>query len=104
MVFFWSFQQYFAFVLQLPTPINEDKEMWRKKLILNDGESLENKRSYSKGSLSEDDITECSVVNSEGIEVGRVTYRDHTSIKGFRRTESVLQIDADGKVLVDEHW
>lgn len=78
--------------------------MWRSKVKLNQGEELKREKSYSKGFMAEEDISEYSVLNSEGQVVGSVIHRDHTAVKGFRRTQTVRQTDSNGKVIVDEHW
>ena len=74
------------------------------KVKLKPGEELKREKSFSKGFMSEEDITEYSVLNSEGQIVGKVIHRDHMSVKGFRRTQSLRQTDSNGTVIVDEHW
>lgn len=78
--------------------------MWQDKVKLNDGETLKHVSSRSKGPLAEEDITEYSVLNSDGQIVGKVVHKDHTAIKGFRRTQSVYQTDSGQKVIVNENW
>jgi hypothetical protein len=78
--------------------------MWHSKVKLNEGETLKHESSRSKGSMAQEDITEYSVLNSDGQIVGTVVHKDHTAIKGFRRTQSVYQTDSDRKVIVDESW
>lgn len=78
--------------------------MWRDKIKLNPGETLRFDRSHSKGSLGQEDINIYSVLNQDGIVVGTLEHRDHTSIRGFSRTESLIQKDNTGKLIVDEHW
>lgn len=81
-----------------------DRTMWQSKVKLNQGETLKHEKSFSKGSLGQEDITEYSVLNAEGQPVGSVKHTDHMSIKGFTRNQSVRQTDSNGKVVVDEHW
>lgn len=71
--------------------------------ILND-ETLVEQSHKSKGSLSETDIWTYSIVNSRGEKMGTVVHEDHTSLKGFRRTQSVEQRDACGSIVVSETW
>jgi len=78
--------------------------MWRSKVKLNDGETLKHVSSRSKGPLAEEDITEYSILNSEGQVVGTVIHKDHQAIKGSRRTQSVYQTDTSHKVIVEENW
>ena len=76
----------------------------RDKLRLNPGEELKHESSRTKGFMGEEDIDEYSVLNSEGQVVGKVTHTDHTAVRGFKRTQTVLQTDNAGKVVVDERW
>lgn len=77
---------------------------WRDKVILNPGETLRVDSSRCEGFMQETDIYECSILNSVGDPVGKVEVTDHTAVRGFRRTLSVRQISASGKVIVDETW
>ncbi|TWO63636.1 hypothetical protein FN976_28455 [Caenimonas sedimenti] len=74
------------------------------KVQLQDGERLELVTHRSKGTLSETDIFEYAVVNAAGVKVGSVVHTDHTAIKGFQRTQTVEQRDAQGKMVVDAVW
>ncbi|MEE1922701.1 hypothetical protein V0R50_10640 [Pseudomonas sp. 148P] len=74
------------------------------RVKLNAGESLKFVSCQSKGFMAEEDINEYSVIDAQGNIVGKVVHRDHTAVNGFRRTQSVLQTDADGKVVVDVGW
>lgn len=74
------------------------------KLKLKEGESLRQTSHRSKGPLAETDIYTYSIINENGEVVGSVSHTDHTSIKGFRRTQTVEQIDQSGKVVVSESW
>ena len=76
----------------------------RNKLKLNQGDELKLQNSRSKGSMAETDIYTYSIVTETGEEIGRVVHTDHTSINGFRRTQTVVQKDSSGKVVVDESW
>ena len=54
--------------------------------------------------MAETDIWTYSIWDANGNKVGSVVYTDHTSIKGFSRTQSVEQRDANGKIVVDITW
>lgn len=54
--------------------------------------------------MQEKDIYDCSVVDVNGVVVGRVRATDHTAVRGFRRTLSVKQTNTSGQVLIDETW
>ncbi len=75
------------------------------KIKLKPGERLKLVNSASKGMLAETDVFTYSVLDEHGQVVGSVLHADHTSIKApFRRTQSVVQRDASGAVVVDEQW
>ena len=75
------------------------------KIKLKSGETLKRVKSTSKGPLAETDIITYSVLDEHGQVVGSVLHTDHTSINApFRRTQSVIQRDASGTVVVDEQW
>lgn len=74
------------------------------KLKLNHGDKLIKVSHKMKGSLQETDIYEYNIVDQNGNIVGYVDYTDHTSIKGFQRTQSATQYDIDRKVVLDITW
>jgi len=76
----------------------------KSRIKLNEGEKLKHEKHRSEGTLAETDIDTYSVVNLSGDVIGSVVHTDHTSIKGFARTQSVLQKDAVGTIIVDETW
>lgn len=78
--------------------------MWHDKVKLKEGETLKRERSYSTGFMSEEDINEYAVLDARGTVVGKVVHTDHTAVRGFRRTQTVHQTDAEGRVLTDERW
>lgn len=74
--------------------------MWEEKLILGEGETLKHLGSKTAGFMGETDVDKYAVVRSDGTEVGSVKVEDHTAVKGFRRTITVIQTDASGKEIV----
>ncbi|MGN6828922.1 hypothetical protein [Paucibacter sp. M5-1] len=74
--------------------------MWKDKLILCDGEQLRHKGSKTAGFMGETDIDTYSIVKADGTETGMVKVEDHTAVKGFRRTITVVQTDSNGKEVV----
>lgn len=76
----------------------------KDRIKLNQGESLQRESTRTKGPMAEMDITNYSILNQQGDRVGSVIYTDHTALKGFRRTQTVLQKDIDGNVLIDVTW
>lgn len=75
-----------------------------EKLKLNQGETLKLIKSGSEGFMAETDVNEYSILNTAGEIVGSVVYTDHTAVRGFRRTQTVVQKDMHGKVIVNERW
>ncbi len=76
----------------------------KSRLILNDGDRIEETSHKMEGFMQETDIYTYSIINANGEIVGTVEYTDHTAVKGFRRTQSVTQKDFTGKILVDITW
>ena len=74
------------------------------KLKLNPGEKLKLENSRMKGTLSETDIDQYSIINQAGDVVGSVEHTNHTSIKGSRRTQHVTQKDQAGNIVVELSW
>lgn len=74
------------------------------KILLNPGETLKQISHSLKGTMAETDIWSYEVLNEAGEKVGDIVHTDHTSIKGFHRTQSVVQRDLNGKVIIDVHW
>ena len=76
----------------------------RDRVRLNPGEELKLEGSRTKGPLGGTEIDTYSVINKAGEVVGSVVHSDHTAIKGFKRTQTLVQKDAEGSVLVDKRW
>lgn len=77
---------------------------WKQKVKLIPGESLKLERSYMKGPLQETDVELYTIVNEKDEVTGKVEVTDHTAIKGFRRTISVVQTDVAGSTIIRESW
>ncbi|RDZ27998.1 hypothetical protein [Lysobacter silvisoli] len=76
----------------------------KDKLKLAPGETLRHENSQSKGFMGETDITNYSVLDSAGNVVGTVEHTEHTAVRGFRVSNSVVQKDSQGNVLVNTNW
>ncbi|WP_331775449.1 hypothetical protein [Sulfurospirillum sp. 1612] len=74
------------------------------KLNLNAGDTLKQTEHKMKGPMQETDIWTYEILNQDGEVVGSVIHKDHTAIKGFRRTQSVEQKDSSGNVIVSTSW
>lgn len=79
--------------------------MWKNKVRLSPGETLEFKSKHEKGNLGQEEVELYSVVDSEGTVNGSVQYIDHMSIKApFHNSLHLIQHDSMGRILVDERW
>ncbi len=54
--------------------------------------------------MAQTDIDYYSILNEKNEVVGNVVHEDHTSLKGFRRTQHVTQTDINGKIVIQESW
>ena len=77
---------------------------FESRLKLEPGQRLENRRMRTKGHLGETEIEEFDVVSAAGDKVGRVTYTEHTQVRGLKTTHHVEQYDSTGQVVVDQRW
>jgi len=77
--------------------------MW-DKVILTEGEALRVEGSRSRGCMGETDITHYSIVDSAGKVTGTVELTEHTAIKTFLVTKTLIQKDALGKVVLSVQW
>ena len=77
---------------------------WRERLPLSPGETLEHVGSKQSGFMQETDEEAFRVITSDGSIVGTVTYRDHTSVRGFKRTLSLEQRDLEGRLVYESSW
>ena len=71
--------------------------MWKDKLVLEDGMTLKHQGSSTTGFMSETDIDTYLIVRADGSDGGTVRVEDHTAVKGFKRTITVIQTDLSGK-------
>ena len=74
------------------------------KLKLKPGEKLVQENHRSKGPMAETDIWTYSIIDENSNKVGSVVHTDHTSINGFKRTQSIVQKDQNGNIVVDISW
>lgn len=77
---------------------------WQHKVVLKEGESLKFDRHVSQGFMLEEDVEFYSILGADGVACGSVKVFDHTAVNGFRRTLRVVQVDSEGKTVVDESW
>lgn len=76
----------------------------QEKLKLAKGETVAFVSSRSRGFASETDVSEYNVLDADGEVIGTVVFTEHTAVRGFRVTNTVVQKDAQGNVLVSETW
>ncbi|WP_332658650.1 hypothetical protein [Brevundimonas sp.] len=77
---------------------------WKEKIVLGNGEELRRVGSKSTGFMGETDVDTYDVVDGQGATVGSVIVEDHTAVRGFKRTISVVQRDAAGALIFSESW
>ncbi len=75
-----------------------------EKLTFGKGEALKLESSRSKGTMGQTDIDTYSIVNEEGQIVGKVIHTDHTALNGLKRTQTVVQEDLNGNIIVNVRW
>lgn len=73
---------------------------FQDRLQLNEGDSLRENGSRTKGTMGQTEIDYYDVIDAAGTKVGEVTYEDHTNLKGFKRTVTIEQRDVAGAVVV----
>jgi len=77
---------------------------WRDKVKTAPGERLVPLKSGTAGFMAETDMAEYEIIAADGTRSGSVTVRDHTAVNGSKRTITVVQRDASGKVVGHESW
>lgn len=76
----------------------------RDKLKLAEGDTLNYKASRMKGFAGETDVNDYDIVDATGTVIGSVEFTEHTAVRGLRTTHSLVQKDAQGKVVVSTSW
>jgi hypothetical protein len=74
---------------------------WKTLITLAPGQQLKKGAHKTSGFMGEEDIDTYAVVSSDGVNVGEVVVRDHTAVKGFRRSIRVMQTGAAGEQLLN---
>ena len=74
------------------------------RVKLGANERLELAKRESKGPWNETDIFTYHILDSSNRIVGSVVHTDHTSQNGLRRTQSLVQRDAHGNVVLEADW
>lgn len=77
---------------------------WKNHITLNDGESLVHQNSRTSGFMGEEDIDTYAIQRVDGIFNGSVIVKDHTAVKGFRRTIYVVQMDINNKIIFEKRY
>ncbi|MBU2986380.1 hypothetical protein KO528_13545 [Saccharophagus degradans] len=80
------------------------KEEVKKRIKLNNGESIKSKGSRTKGFMGETDIYSYEIVDSNNEVVGTAEHTHHTAVKGFKVSQSLTQKDNAGNTIVEERW
>lgn len=76
----------------------------RDKLKLEAGQTVKLVKSREIGFRGETDVSEYNVLDADGQVVGTVELSEHIAVRGFRKTNTVVQKDAQGNTVVSETW
>lgn len=77
---------------------------WKSLILLKPRDVLRSEGVRVGGFLAEEDIESYSIIDENGKFTGSITVRDHTAVKGFRRTIGIIQRDEFGKVVLDKTY
>lgn len=56
------------------------------------------------GFMGDTDVTDFEILDAGATLQGRVELSEHIAVNGFRRTNTVIQKDAQGNTVVAESW
>jgi len=76
----------------------------RKRIKLNEGDSIKSKGSRSKGFMAETDIYSYDIINANDEIIGTATHTSHTNVKGGKVTNIIIQQDMSGNTITEERW
>lgn len=76
----------------------------RDKLKLAEDDTLKYKSSRTRGFAGQTDITEYDILDAAGNLIGSVEFTEDVAVRGFRQTNTVVQRDARGTVVVSTSW
>ncbi|WP_295547389.1 hypothetical protein [uncultured Stenotrophomonas sp.] len=76
----------------------------RDKLKLAEDDTLKYKSSRTRGFAGQTDITEYDILDAAGNLIGSVEFTEDVAVRGFRQTNTVVQRDAQGAVVVSTSW
>lgn len=76
----------------------------RDRLKLEEGHTVKLVKSREIGFMGETDVSDFEILDANGNVVGSVELSEHTAVKGFRKTNRVVQRDAQGNTVVSETW
>lgn len=74
------------------------------RVKLQPGEKLKHESSRTRGSMGQTDVYTYSVVNADGVVVGKVVHTDEITLNGLNNRQSIRQTDLAGNVVIEEHW
>lgn len=76
----------------------------RDRLKLEEGHTVKLVKSREIGFMGETDVSDFEILDANGNVVGSVELSEHIAVKGFRKTNKVVQRDAQGNTVVSETW
>jgi len=74
------------------------------RLKLEEGHTVKLVKSREIGFMGETDVSDFQILDANGNVVGSVELSEHIAVKGFRKTNKVVQRDAQGTTVVSETW
>lgn len=78
---------------------------WRDRLKLRPGETLRRSGGIKSGNLDQHEVEMYDVIDAHGHTVGTVVYTENFCIRPrFRSSHSLVQVDTEGKVVIDLRW
>lgn len=81
-----------------------EADHWKSIVALAVGEELKHESHRMTGFMQEEDVDTYAIVGADGAKTGEVIVRDHTAVKGFRRSIRVTQVDIAGKQTLDTSY
>ncbi|HDS1227343.1 hypothetical protein I5U05_003240 [Stenotrophomonas maltophilia] len=84
--------------------IHFNGEAMLDRLKLEQGQTVRLVSSREIGFMGETDVTDYEILDADGKVVGTVELREHIAVRGFQKTNTVVQRDADGRTVVSESW
>ncbi len=100
----WHIDQWLMELIKQFNSIHFNGEAMLDRLKLEQGQTVRLVSSREIGFMGETDVTDYEILDADGKVVGTVELREHIAVRGFQKTNTVVQRDADGRTVVSESW